>query len=200
MNEISVAIVDDDPSVLRSTDILLESLGYDTFPFSSAASFLEEAKFLSVDCLILVVRMPGMSGLELQERLKTLGYTWPVIFITAHGDVPLAVAAVRSGAADFIEKPFTSEQLTDAINYAIKFRPAAKPDRSSEQDAREQLGRLTRRERDVFDLLVLGETNKAIGRTLGISPRTVDVHRQRLRTKLAADRLADLIRIKQAAG
>lgn len=194
-----IAIVDDDRSVLVSTSVLLAALGYVTTQHSSGEQFLEAEDLDKIDCLVLDVRMPGMSGLELQKELSEREISIPIVFITAHGDIPMAVNAIRAGAADMIEKPFTQDELTESIEFALRYQPFKGSSRSSRETANERLERLTEREREVFELVVLGETNKSIARTLDISPRTVDVHRKKLRDKLDADRLADLIRLKQAS-
>lgn len=195
----SIAIVDDDSSVLKSTSALLDSYDFETRTFASGSAFLEAYNRHDFDCIILDVRMPGMNGLEVQSALNDQNAMVPIVFITAHGDIPMAVLAIRAGAADFIEKPFTHEQLTESIDYALKFTAQTLSLRQQRIDAQNRLANLTDRERDVFEQIVMGETNKSIARLLGISPRTVDVHRQRIRDKLDAERLADLIRIKQAA-
>ncbi|MBD3663694.1 response regulator transcription factor [Sulfitobacter sp. TSTF-M16] len=195
-----VAIVDDDRSVLASTSVLLSALGYATSQHPSGEHFLEEADLDRIDCLVLDVRMPGISGLELQKELSDRDISIPIVFITAHGDIPMAVKAIRAGAADMIEKPFTQGELTESIEFSLRYRPFSGPNSMTRDAANERLDRLTKREREVFELVVLGETNKTIGRELEISPRTVDVHRKKLREKLGADRLADLIRLKQASG
>ena len=194
-----IAVVDDDGSVLMSTAALLSATGYRVSKHASGEQFLASADLAVADCIVLDVRMPGMSGLELQQRLMDDGHTIPIVFITAHGDIPMAVSAIRAGAADMIEKPFTHDQLVESIEFALSYEAFSETLRQRKAVAAERLARLTDREREVFELLVLGETNKAIGRQLGISPRTVDVHRQRLREKLDAHRLADLIRLKQAS-
>ena len=192
-----IAIVDDDAAVLKSLAALLGVHGYDTHAFHSADDFLERSGERIFDCLLLDIRMPGMTGLELQAALKEKNKTYPIVFITAHGDIPMAVEAIRAGAIEFIEKPFSDKTLLAAIDRALASGPMRDEGRSQRADASERLSKLTSRERDVFEHLAMGETSKAIARTLGISQRTVEVHRANIKSKLETETLSDLIRIKQ---
>ncbi|WGF89385.1 response regulator transcription factor [Marinivivus vitaminiproducens] len=193
----TVYIVDDDDAVLRSTAALLRVTGHAVHSYRSATAFLEEHdRTVTPACLLADVRMPGISGLDLQTRLIAEGSTLPIILMTGHGDVPMAVRAMQAGAIDFIEKPFSRDTLYGAIERALAAVPAEDgeaPPPDPELEAR--LATLTDREREVLDLLVQGHTNKAIAFTLGISQRTVEVHRARVRDKLEARSLSDLIRM-----
>jgi two-component system response regulator FixJ len=193
-----VAIVDDDAAVRDSIRMLLESAGYTVQVFATALSFLANGS-LDEGCLITDVRMPGMSGLELQEELARRQAHIPVVIITGHGDVPLAVRAMRAGAMDFIEKPFDDERMLESLARALEIGRKAR-DRATEAiRARDMLALLTRREQEVLDQLVKGHANKIAAHKLGISPRTVEIHRARIMDKLAARSLSDIVRISLCA-
>lgn len=188
-----VYVVDDNASVLRSCAILLQAHGYETIACDSAEAFLKVHDPGTQAALVLDIRMPGMSGLELQAHLIAEEISIPTILLTGHGDVPAAVKALKAGAIDFIEKPASEEALLDALHEAQAVLRNA-PRRSvpkAEVDTR--LKRLTAREREVLDHLVLGRINKEIAETLGISQRTVEIHRARVREKMQARGISDLI-------
>jgi two-component system response regulator FixJ len=191
--ERTVYVVDDDAAVRRSLERLLHSAGFVAVTYATPSAFLDTVPQLASGCLVLDVRMPGMDGLELQERLDKLRISMPVIVVTAQGDVPTAVRAMKAGAADFIEKPFTGEALLAAVEAALN-----KPDRAESRetaDAARRVARLSRREREVLDALVAGRPNKLIAYDLGISVRTVEVHRARMMERLGVRQLAEAIRI-----
>jgi two-component system response regulator FixJ len=195
-----VYIVDDDEAVRDSLSILLESKGYAVRSFRAAPDFLAAAPSLSAGCLIVDIRMPEMDGLELQQRLVERNLSFPLIVITGHGDVPLAVQAMKAGAIDFIEKPFASEAIL--VSLKIAFGRLAEP---AEQDptavaAANKLDLLSPREREVLEGLLAGLPNKSIAYDLGISPRTVEIHRARVMDKMGARSLSELIRLALAAG
>jgi RNA polymerase sigma factor (sigma-70 family) len=195
MNEPTVFIVDDDQAVARSLRWLIESVQLKVETFASAQAFLDGHATTKPGCLVLDVRMPGMSGIELQERLTVQRIRVPIIFITGHGDVQMAVRAVQAGAFDFIEKPFNDQDLLDRIQRAISF--------DSEQRARDSLrarlsalfASLTPREREVMDLVVEGMSNKAVANTLGLSAKTVEVHRAKVMEKMNARSVSDLVKM-----
>lgn len=194
-----VFIVDDDASVLESIVFLLGTVGLRAEPFASAYDFLEAVGPEAAGCLVLDVRMPGMSGLELQEKLAALGYTLPIIFLTAHGNVPTAVRAVKSGAVDFIEKPFHDQELIDRIQHAIEADADARGARSVRREVVTRLASLTPRERDVLDGVVSGHANKVIAADLGVSQRTVEIHRAHVMQKMGADSVAELVQMVMLA-
>jgi len=195
-----VYIVDDDAAVRDSLSVLLEAKGHAVTSFGSAPDFLTAAPLLSVGCLIVDIRMPEMDGLELQQHLIDRSLDFPLIVITGHGDVPLAVRAMKAGAVDFIEKPFASQAILESIEVA--FSRLATP---SEQDpiavaAATKLRLLSPREREVLKGLLAGLPNKTIAYDLAISPRTVEIHRARLMDKMGARSLSELIRLALTAG
>ncbi len=194
-----VHIVDDDEAVRQSLAFLLSTAGVPVRVYDSATSFLDALPSLQSGCLITDVRMPDMTGLELLQRLKAKSIDLPVIVITGHGDIPLAVEAMKSGAIDFIEKPFAEEAILRAVDAAQ--RTLEKRGRQSEEEAAvaARLKSLSERERQVLDGLVAGNANKTIAHDLGISPRTVEVYRANLMTKMQAKSLSDLIRMTLTA-
>jgi two-component system response regulator FixJ len=195
----TVFIVDDDEAVRDSLQILLETEGYRTEVFESAIAFLGAFPTVRQGCVVADVRMPDMTGLELQAALIERGLDVPIVIMTGHGDVPMAVRALKAGAIDFIEKPFTDELLLDSIGRALAAIDA--PAQARERAAvAARLDTLTPRERAVLDRLVLGQAHKAIAIELGISVQTVDVHRVRLMTKLEVQSLSALVRVALAAG
>ncbi|MFN4271875.1 MAG: response regulator transcription factor [Aliihoeflea sp.] len=196
LNErVRIYIVDDDPSVLDSLRALLTAHGFEVVPTMSAEEFLILYEATVPACLLLDLRMPGMSGMELQAELSRTAPGLPIIILTGHGDVPLAVKAMKLGAIDFIQKPGSLEQLLEAIAQARDFLANRAPSLLSPDEVAKRLARLTTREREVLDYLVQGQTNKFIADQLGISQRTVEIHRARIREKLEARGLADLIRM-----
>ena len=193
-----VYIVDDDAAVRDSLRMLLESAGYAVQGFDTARSFLSDAD-LDRGCLVVDIRMPGMSGLELQEELGRRDVALPVIVITGHGDVPLAVRAMTAGAVDFIEKPFDDQRMLDSISRAFQIGSQKRSRAGEAQAARDLLALLTPRENDVLVQLVRGQPNKIVAHELGISPRTVEIHRASIMDKLKARNLSDIVRTALAA-
>jgi len=191
-----VLIVDDDEGVREGLGLLLESVGQAYEAYSSGIEFLEVYDPTRGGCLVLDIRMPRMSGLELQSRLKELGCVMPIIFITGHGDIPMAVDAMRRGALDFIRKPFREQDLLDRINEALEFDAGHREALMSQQQTLKAISSLSERERAIFDRVAAGEMNKMIAADLSLSERTVEVHRSHLMHKLGAKTLAQLIRMK----
>jgi FixJ family two-component response regulator len=195
-----VYVIDDDPSVLRSVERLLRSAGFGLETFESALEFLDFQHPDAPGCLILDVKMPGVSGLELQEHMADRGISFPVIFITGHGTVPMSVRAMKAGAVDFLLKPFDAAELLDAVSKALeKDRQAKQAERELKQ-LRERLKTLTPREQQVLALVVSGRLNKQIAFDLGTTEKTIKVHRARIFEKMGAGSLADLVRFAQKLG
>ena len=190
----TVYIVDDDPAVRDGLRALLTVSGYTLETFESAESFLAAIDRNTTGCAVLDIRMPGMSGLDLQRELKRRGIALPVIIITGHGDVPLAVAALKAGAVDFIEKPFDSDALIGSIEEAFR-RGAALASTFDRDTVAARVAQLTPREREVMDLVVAGHPNKVVADRLGIAVRTVEIHRARVMEKAGARNLSELIRM-----
>jgi two-component system response regulator FixJ len=192
-----VHVVDDDDAVRRAVAMLLRSAGMDAETYSSGTAFLNAlpaACDTDAGCVLTDVRMPGLDGLELLRRLKELGVRVPVVIMTAHGDVATAVQAMKAGAADFVEKPFVDDTLLDAIEAACSRAGApAAADAMSEGAAR--IAALSAREREVLELLMTGRQNKEVARDLGLSPRTVELHRARMLVKLGVGSLAEAVRL-----
>jgi FixJ family two-component response regulator len=188
-----IYVVDDDPSVRESTELMLKSVGFNVKTFVSAQDFLKANLQEDLGCLILDVRMPGMSGLDLQEKLVSLKTPLPVIFITGHGTVPMSVRAMKAGAVDFLQKPFEEQDLLDAINRAITQQREKKSEKDEADKLLQRIKALTSREYEVFSLLVTGMANKEIAHKLGTSERTVKAHRAQIMEKMNAGSLADLI-------
>jgi two-component system response regulator FixJ len=193
---IQVHVIDDDAAVRDSLDFLLMSAGLVARVYESPLAFLEIAAGLNSGCVVTDVRMPEMNGIDLVRRLQASGSRLPVIVITGHGDVPLAVEAMKVGARDFIEKPFDDEALLAAVRSALAPRAAG----GAADPWAERLSDLSQRERQVLEGLVTGHANKVIARDLGISPRTVEIYRAKVMTKMGADSFAELIRMAIAAG
>jgi len=194
-----VFVVDDDEAVCRSLSVLIEDIGLEVRTFTSAQQFLGEYDSEQPGCLVLDVRMSGMSGLELQSRLKELAFEIPIIIITGHGDVPMAVEAMKAGALDFIEKPFRDQTLLDNIQKAIEVDARMRRNRKETRDVQSRIQNLTRREHQIMALLVLGKTNKTIAYELGISQKTVDFHRANILDKAGVDSVVELLRLTQKA-
>ena len=194
-----VHLVDDDEAIRRSVSFALKTSGFEVRAYENGAGILKSAPDLETGCILLDIRMPGMDGLEVQEALRLKGVSLPVIIMTGHGDVSLAVRAMKAGAIDFIEKPFEKAVLLAAIEHAMaRLRQSA----TSVKDASEAATRLqllTAREREVLDGLAQGLPNKSIAYDLGISPRTVEIHRANLMTKLEVRSLSEALRIAFAA-
>jgi two-component system response regulator FixJ len=195
-----IHVIDDDTAMRESLAFLLDVNGYKPQVHESAGAFLKEPIADTPSCIVSDIRMPGMNGIELVRKLKSQGSTCPVILITGHGDVALAVEAMKAGAVDFIEKPFDDEILLNAIRAALAARPDAAVESSTRKDAEARLADLSPRERDVLQGLVAGKINKVIAHDLSISPRTVEVYRANLMAKTGARSMSELMRIALAAG
>lgn len=194
-----VFIVDDDADVRDSLQSLLESHAFRVEGFESAIMFLASDAPGRQGCLIVDVRMPGMDGLQLQEELVGRGSKLSVIVMTGHGDVPLAVRAMKAGAVDFLEKPFEENVLLDSVRRALKQASATDDKAAATKLAQERIANLTERERQVLNLLITGRPNKVIAYELSISPRTVEIHRARVMEKMGVRSLAELVRLTLAA-
>ena len=195
----TVFIVDDDPAIRHAMELLMRSVGQPCETFHSADEFLESYAADRPGCLVLDIRMPGLGGFELQTRLQELGSSLPIIFITGHGDVPMAVEAMQNGAFDFLQKPFRDQDLLERIGHAIRADGRKRAQRQKRIDVASHLQKLTRREREVMDLVVTGKPNKVIAFELGVSQRTVEIHRARVMEKMQAASLADLVRMNLEA-
>ncbi|MEQ9811505.1 MAG: response regulator FixJ [Azospirillaceae bacterium] len=196
----TVYVLDDDAAVRDALGALLESCGLPVRTYGSGESFLAELSLDLTGCVVLDVRMPGLSGLELHERLTEMNTPLPVIIITGHGDLPMAVKAMKAGALDFIEKPFDDEVILESIHEALSRGAKIHAETASAEALRANLNRLTAREREVLEQVAVGNPNKAIAYNLGISPRTVEIHRARVIEKLRARSLSHLVRMAIGAG
>jgi two-component system response regulator FixJ len=191
----TIYIVDDDEGVRNSLRFLLKSVGHVCQTLASANEFLETYQPKQPGCLILDVRMPGMSGLELQQQLNLRGAIIPVIFITGHGDVPMAVEAMQHGASDFLQKPFRDQDLLDRIQRALERDGRNRAALTEHERIRASFDSLTPREREVLALITRGKSNKVMAAELGVSQRTVEIHRARVMDKTGAASLAQLVRM-----
>jgi two-component system, LuxR family, response regulator FixJ len=191
----TVYVVDDDDGMRRALDTLLSTVGYKTAVFSRPSEFLATFKANVPGCLVLDIRMPDMSGLELQQHLNRIGSMLPVIFITGHGDVPMAVQAMKEGAFEFIQKPFRDQDLLDRINHALKQDAENRSIVARRAEVLHRLESLTPRERQVMDMVVDGAANKVIAIDLTLSERTVEIHRAKVMEKMGARSVAHLVKL-----
>src|SRR5277367_299512 len=190
-----IYVVDDDEGMRRALDTLLSTVGYKTAVFAHPSAFLADIKPDAPGCLVLDIRMPDMSGLEVQQHLNRMGSMLPVIFITGHGDVPMAVQAMKEGAYEFIQKPFRDQDLLDRINHALKQDAENRSTVARRAEVQRRLESLTPRERQVMDMVVDGAANKVIAIDLNLSERTVEIHRAKVMEKMGARSVAHLVRL-----
>jgi two-component system response regulator FixJ len=195
-----IHVVDDDAAMRDSLAFLLDVNGFQARTYESANAFLEDAAIAAPGCVVSDIRMPGLNGIELVREIKRKGIACPVILITGHGDVALAVEAMKAGAVDFIEKPFDDDALIGAIRAALEIHSARAGDSAAKKEAEARLADLSPRERDVLQGLLAGKINKVIAHDLNISPRTVEVYRANLMAKTGARSMSELMRIALAAG
>jgi len=195
-----VFVVDNDLSVRRSTERLMRSAGLDVQSFPSAREFLKNPRSERPACLVLDVRMPGLSGMDLQHELAQAGIRIPIVFITAHGDIPMSVRAMKSGAVEFLTKPFRSRTLLAAVRTAIDQDRSARKSRSEVEELRGRYQRLTPREREVLPLVAAGLLNKQVASELATTERTIKFHRAHIMQKAQAESLADLVRLVEKLG
>jgi two-component system, LuxR family, response regulator FixJ len=200
MEKANVYIVDDDDGVRDSLQVLLEASGYAVRGFPLPQDFLDAVRTIDFGCALVDLQMPGMDGLELQNRLKTLNVRLPVVVVTAHGDIATAVEAMRAGAIDFVEKPFTDDAILTSIKMALADRPKPNTEDQPRQAILERMKILSPREREVLDGMVAGHPNKVIAYNLSLSPRTVEIHRARVMDKMQARSLSELVRLAITAG
>ncbi|NTV10346.1 MAG: response regulator transcription factor [Zoogloea sp.] len=191
-----VCVVDDDDAVRLSVGLLIETLGCEVRTYASALDLLADRRALAeADCIVLDVRMPGLSGMALQEQLIRQGVRTPIIFVSGHGDVPMVARAMREGAFDFLQKPFNEQALLDRVSEAVERARLAREAQRRQASVRERLEGLTSRERDVMEGMLAGRLNKQIADDLGISMKTVEQHRARIMEKMRVNSLAQLVRI-----
>ena len=195
-----VFIVDDDASMRESLKNLIRSVGLRVEPFTSAQEFLRRERPDVPGCLVLDVRLQGLSGLDLQKRMADSDIEMPIIFISGHGDIPMTVQAMKAGAVEFLTKPFRDQDLLDAIQHALERDRAAREQREEIQKLRRRFESLTQREREVMGLVVTGLLNKQIAAELGTSETTIKIHRHQVMEKMAANSLAELVRMSDRLG
>ncbi len=196
----TIFVIDDDASVRKSLARLLDSVGFSTESFASADEFLKRERFEGIGCIILDVRLPGLSGMDLQDELNKADYSMPIIFITGHGDIPMSVQAMKKGAVDFLPKPFDEDQLLDALRKAIEKDMQAKAERAGARDILGRMEQLTPREYEILQYLITGMLNKQVAFKLGIAEKTVKIHRSRVFEKLGTRSVAELVRMAEKAG
>ena len=199
-NENLVHVIDDDEAMRESLSFLLKAAKISVSAYDSADAFLAKLKDIKGGCIVTDVRMPGMSGLDLLKRLRELNSPMPVIVITGHGDVPLAVEAMKYGASDFLEKPFDDDTLLGAVRKALSETAASQEDHALRTAVTQRMASLSARERQVLDGLLAGHPNKTIAYDLGISPRTIEIYRANVMTKMEAASLSELVRMALVAG
>lgn len=195
MSKHNVYVVDDDQAVRDSLRWLIESVELSVKTFSNGQELLDNFEETEISCLVLDVRMPGISGLDLQQRLKKMGSKVPVIIVTGHADVPMAIQAMKAGAFDFIEKPYSDQLLLERIQYAIEQDDCFKKQQTINNEINQRIDSLTPRELEVMGLVVSGHSNKSIAKELGVSIKTVEVHRGNLMSKMEAKSLSELVRL-----
>ena len=195
-----VYVIDDDAAMRDSLNFLLDAANFEVALFESATNFLEVLPRLDFGCVISDIRMPGIDGIELLRRMKLLDSRFPIVIITGHGDVPLAVEAMKLGAVDFLEKPFEDDRLIGMIEAAIRQREPAAKDEAATRDIAARIDSLSPRERQVMEGLITGLSNKMIARNYDISPRTIEVYRANVMTKMQAGSLSELVRLAMRAG
>lgn len=197
--EATVFVVDDDDAVRESLAFLIKSIGLKVENFASAQDFLKGYNPARSGCLVLDIRMPGMSGLELQDKLNQMDSMLPIIFITGHGDVPMAVKAIKAGAADFVQKPFRDQELIDRIREVLEEDASARVEKLQKVEILKRIDSLTEREREVMEQVVDGKANKVVAIDLNVSQRTVEIHRANVMDKMKARSLAQLVRLVMKA-
>src|SRR5579863_644142 len=195
-----VYVIDDDAAMRDSLNFLLEAADFDVTLFDNARKFLDVLPGLAIGCVVSDVRMPGIDGIELLKRMKALNSKFPIVIITGHGDVPLAVEAMKLGAVDFLEKPFDDDRLVGMIGAAIRGNEPALKDEAVTHDLAARIASLSPRERQVMDGLIAGLSNKLIARDYDISPRTIEVYRANVMTKMQASSLSELVRLAMRTG
>ncbi|HTO46775.1 MAG TPA: response regulator transcription factor [Burkholderiales bacterium] len=193
-----VYVVDDDEMFRKSLHWLLESVGLQVAAFATAAEFLDAYRAGDPGCLVLDIRMPGMSGLQLQDELAARAVRLPIVFLTAHGDVPMAVAAVKKGAVDFVQKPYNDQRLLDVIQGALQRDADTRAADERHRRTAALIAAMTPREREVMNAVVAGKTNKIIADELGVAVKTIEAHRARMMDKMGASSVAELVRLVTA--
>ena len=195
-----IFVIDDDASVRKGVSRLLRSLGFDVESFASAEQFLARESHQGIGCIVLDVRMPGLSGMDLQDELNRAGHNLPIVFITGHGEIPMSVQAMKRGAVDFLSKPFDDKDLLRAVNEAVAKARKTEAERADTGDALRRIELLTPRELEILRYVISGLLNKQIAFQLGTVEKTVKVHRARVMAKMGAQSLADLVRFADKLG
>ena len=195
MSKPTIYIVDDDDGVRRATGALMESVGYAHKTYASGREFLQHYNSSQPGCLVLDIRMPEMSGLELQQELNQRNIRLPVIFVTGHGDVPMAVQAMKKGAFDFVQKPFRDQDLLDKVNHALQQDSVLRQETADKEEVLQRWNSLTQREKEVMALIAEGNANKVVAQDLNLSERTVEIHRARVMEKMQARSVAQLVKL-----
>jgi FixJ family two-component response regulator len=196
----TVFIIDDDASVRKGLSRLLRSAGFEVETFATAELFLGREHYDGIGCLVLDVRMPGISGIDLQDELSKADYSMPIVFITGHGNIPMGVQAIKKGAVDFLAKPFDDEELLQAVREALEKDKQGRVEHSEVLDIRGHIGLLTPRELEILRYVITGMLNKQIAYELGIAEKTVKVHRGRIMEKLGVGSVAELVRLAEKVG